>query len=183
MTPEQTRALDRFLADVERRAYIMAHVATKSREDALDLVQDAMLTLVQRYHSRSEHEWGPLFYRVLQNKIRDWRRRTAVRNRWRGFLTRWRNDENDETDPIQQVEDKGGIGPEKQHLIDQTTEALMTALHLLPPRQQQVFLLRAWEGMSVARTAFVMQCSEGSVKTHYSRAIHALRTELREYWQ
>ncbi|HHB75771.1 MAG TPA: RNA polymerase sigma factor [Desulfobulbus sp.] len=151
--------------------------------NALDLVQDAMLNLVQPYHSRPEHEWGPLFYRVLQNKIRDWRRKTAVRNRWHGFLTYWRNDDNEETDPIQQVEDITGVSPEKKHLINSTTKALMTALHRLPPRQQQAFLLRAWEGMSVTQTAFAMQCSEGSVKTHYSRAIHALRTELREYWQ
>jgi len=103
-TLDQTQALDRFLAAVERRAFRMACVATRSEDDALDLVQEAMLKLVQHYSDRDETQWGPLFQRILQSKIRDWYRRTTVRNRWRTWL-RWGADESRETDPLDAVPD------------------------------------------------------------------------------
>lgn len=177
---EQSRqALDRFLAGVERRAYRMAEIATGNREDALDIVQDAMLKLAQSYGRRSEAEWGPLFHRILQSRIRDWYRRSRVRNRWRVWLG-----SSDERggDPIQELADPAGVDPAHRVAMQDATGALEAALRALPLRQQQAFLLRVWEGLDVAETARVMGCSSGSVKSHFSRAVHALRARLGEHW-
>ncbi len=94
------RDMDAFLKGVERRAYVMAEMATRNPDDALDLVQDAMLAFVRRYAGKPQGEWAPLFHRVLQNRIRDWARRRKVRSRWTAWLQR--NDE-DDNDPIQQA--------------------------------------------------------------------------------
>jgi len=176
----QSESLDRFLAGVERRAFQMARIATRDVEEALDLVQDAMFKLVQRYRGRKESEWGPLFYRILQHRIYDWQRRKWVRDRWRTWFTGKQEEEADET-PIEafpdfSIQDAGERLDEKRALSN-----LELALHELPLRQRQAFLLRAWEGYSVAETALSMGCSGGSVKTHYSRAIRALRHRLEEH--
>jgi RNA polymerase sigma-70 factor (ECF subfamily) len=170
--------LDRFLAGIERRAFRMAYLATGNREDALDLVQDAMLKLVQRYASRDEQEWGPLFHQILQSRIRDGYRRNLVRNRWRVWFG---SDTPDEPDPIQDLADTSGAGPMERMAEAHATTAVETALRRLPLRQQQVFLLRVWEGLDVAATAKAMGCSTGSVKTHYSRAVHSLRVSLEDH--
>ena len=167
-------ALDRFLAGVERRAFRMAQIATGNREEALDIVQDAMLQLAHRYGRREEQEWGALFQRILQNRIRDWYRRSQVRSRVLGWFGAGREDD----DPIAELPDERTPGPEREHANERLREALDAALHALPLRQQQAFLLRAWEGLDVAQTASAMGVSEGSVKTHYSRAVHALRGRL-----
>jgi RNA polymerase sigma-70 factor (ECF subfamily) len=181
-TLEDRRALDRFLASVERRAFRMAQIATGYDEDAHDLVQDAMLKLVERYAGRDETEWGPLFHRILQSKIRDWYRRTKVRHRWRVWFGRDQQDAQDDEDPIDSLADLAAPSAEHQLKTKQAAMALEKALHSLPYRQQQAFLLRAWEELDVAQTAAAMGCSEGSVKTHYFRAVHALRTRLGEHW-
>ncbi|MGH7207208.1 MAG: RNA polymerase sigma factor [Nitrospiraceae bacterium] len=172
--------MDRFLAGVERHAFRIAQIATGDPDDALDLVQEAMLKLVQRYASRDESEWGPLFHRILQSRIRDWYRRTRVRNRWR----RWFGGASEEEpeDPIEAVPDTGQPDPSTQVAHRRAAVALDEALRELPLRQQQAFLLRAWEGLDVAETARAMSCSEGSVKTHYSRALHTLRERLKDHW-
>ncbi len=170
--------MDRFLRGVERRAYRMAQIATGNREDALEIVQDAMLKLVQRYASRREHEWGPLFHRILQSRIQDWYRRTRVRQRWLGWLG---GREEEDEDPIQCARDPNGSGPMEHLEGEQLAESLERALNRLPLRQQQTFLLRAWEGFDVAETASVMGLSVGSVKTHYSRALQNLRDHLEEH--
>ncbi len=177
-TLEETRALDRFLAGVERRAFRMAQIATGHDEEALDLVQEAMLKLVERYGTRDEEEWGPLFHRILQSKIRDWYRRTKVRSRWRLWLGR--NEDGD--DPLDAIADTTTPTADHQLKTKEAAAALDAALRTLPLRQQQAFLLRAWEELDVAQTAAAMGCSEGSVKTHYFRAIHALRTRLGNHW-
>jgi len=162
----------------------MAELATGNREDALDLVQDAMLGLVKSYLHRDEQEWGPLFYRILQNRIRDRYRRNRVRERfctWLGFGAASGEDEA-VADPLQNVADTRQPDAVDTLLQADAIEHLQVALRLLPLRQQQAFLLRAWEGMDTAATAFAMGCSEGSVKTHYSRAIHRLREMLEEHW-
>ena len=176
---EPTQALDRFLAGVERRAFVKARIATGNADDAHDIVQDAMLTLVRSYASRREQEWGPLFHTILQSRITDWHRRNKVRNRLRVWFGK--RDEDDEDDPLQNIADGRSPDPLSQMKDKQAMAALETAIHKLPARQQQAFLLRVWDGLDVAQTARAMKCSEGSVKTHYSRAVHALREQLEEH--
>lgn len=182
-TLDNPQAMDRFLASVERRAYRMAWIATQHREDALDIVQDAMLRLVKGYADRPEPEWGPLFQRTLQNAIRDNYRRTAVRNRWRQWLGRGKptEDEAAEDDPLETRVASHAPGPDGELASRQAITVLESALQALPLRQQQTFLLRQWEGLSVAETAAAMGISDGSVKTHYSRAVQALRDKLEEH--
>ncbi|MDP1707519.1 MAG: RNA polymerase sigma factor [Gammaproteobacteria bacterium] len=176
-TLDTHQALDRFLANIERRAFRMAQLATGNAEDALDLVQEAMLNLAQQYGDRNEQEWGPLFHRILQSRIRDWYRRSKVRNRWRV----WLGIEEGEEDPLDKLAHPDAIGPAEQVAGERARGALDQALQKLPMRQQQAFLLRTWEGYNIAETAHVMGCSAGSVKTHYSRAVHTLRILLEDY--
>lgn len=178
---DQTQALDRFLVGIERRAFRMAHIATGNEDEALDLVQDAMLKLVQQYGDRTEGEWGPLFHCILQSRIRDWYRRTRVRNRLREFFGGPQNDEEGE-DPLEQVPDVAAVAPDEDLKRKRACAALDVALRALPLRQQQAFLLRVWEELDVAQTAQAMGCSEGSVKTHLFRAVQVLRKRLGEHW-
>jgi RNA polymerase sigma-70 factor, ECF subfamily len=170
--------LNAFLAQVERRAYRMALIATRQRDDALDIVQDAMFTLVRSYAHKPEAEWAPLLYRVLQTRIVDWSRRRKVRNLWQRVLGAH---DQDREDPLALVPDSVHATPD--HRVEQSAamDALERALATLPLRQHQAFLLRVWEGLDTAQTAQAMGCSEGSVKTHYSRAVHALRDLLEEH--
>ena len=157
----------------------MAEIATGNRDDALDIVQEAMLKLAQRYGSRPEAEWAPLFHRILQSRIRDWQRRTRVRSRWRVWLSS--EGQGDGAAAIENCEDRNAVEPSRQLTSERAGEALEAALAALPLRQQQAFLLRAWEGLDVAATAKAMSCSPGSVKSHYSRAVHALRERLGDF--
>jgi len=172
------RALDQFLKTVERRALRMAELATASRDEALDLVQDAMFGFTRHYADKAQSEWTPLFYRVLDNRLNDWHRRRQVRSRWIGVFSR---DADDEEDQIAQAPDAADPGPLLRLAGSQAAIALDRALTALPHRQRQAFLLRVWEGLDVAATAAVMCCSEGSVKTHLSRALSALRRALEEH--
>ena len=176
---DKHQALERFLASVEKRAFRIAQIATSNSDEAFDIVQDAMYKLVEKYSGKNEQEWSPLFHRILQSRIRDWYRRNTVRNRFRSWLS---SSKDDNEDPIQTVEDMAGRSPEMQLQSGRSMEALETALQHLPLRQQQAFILRAWEGLNVRETASAMSCAEGSVKTHYSRAIHSLRETLGEHW-
>ncbi len=180
-TLNPTQALDRFLATVERRALRMAQMATGNNDEALDLVQDAMFKLVQRYADRDGSEWGPLFQCILQSRIRDWYRRTRVRNRWREWFGKPRDDESDGEGPLETAIDPLAT-PDEELKRKRAGAALEAALRTLPLRQQQAFLLRAWEELDVAQTAAAMKCSEGSVKTHFFRAVRALRKQLGEHW-
>jgi RNA polymerase sigma-70 factor (ECF subfamily) len=182
---DQDRALERFLASVEKQAYQMAVIAVRGQDDALDLVQEAMLGLVNHYSGRTEEEWRPLFFRILQSRIRDWYRRDQVRRRWRGWLDRWRDadaDADDDGDPFEEVAAPELYNPARQMESGAALAALIEALQRLPLRQQQTFLLRAWQGLSVEETALAMRCGGGSVKTHYSRAVHSLREMLEGHW-
>lgn len=173
------RALEEFLAGIERRALRIAEIATQNREEALDLVQDSMLKLAQRYGQRPAEEWPPLFHRILQSRIRDWYRRQKVMLRWRAWLRG--PGEREHTEMLQEFPDPYPSGPAQRLANDEFAAALERALAALPLRQQQAFLLRVWEGLDVAQTAQAMGCSEGSVKTHFSRAVHALRSKLEEH--
>jgi RNA polymerase sigma-70 factor, ECF subfamily len=182
-TQQSTRALEGFLASVEAKAFRIAQIALRHEDDALDAVQDAMLRLVRSYSSRPPEEWRPLFYRILENCVRDMQRRRSVRGRVLTWYHRAFGDDavEGESDPLEQVSDPGPI-PSAQAQTDETMQALEAALAGLPARQRQAFLLRCLEGLDVAATAKAMGCSEGSVKTHYFRALQTLRAQLAEYW-
>lgn len=156
----------------------MAQLATGNRDEAFDIVQDAMFALARRYAERAPDEWGPLFQRILQSRIRDNYRRARVRNRWRV----WFHSDEDSDDPLAAQPDPHARRAEELLGNERAGAALEAALRALPLRQQQVFLLRSWEGMDVAATAAAMGCSQGSVKTHYSRALQRLRALLEDHW-
>ncbi len=175
----QEQQLNRFLAEVERRALRIAEIAVRDRDEALDLVQDAMIKLARKYGDRSSAEWAPLFYRILQNGVRDWHRRQAVRNRvmvWFG-----RGTQDDDFDAVAAAPDPAGRTPDEELANREAMASLEDAVHGLPARQREAFMLRTFEGLDVAGTARAMGCSEGSVKTHYFRAIHSLREALGEH--
>ncbi len=158
----------------------MAYIATAKHEDALDIVQDAMFTLAKRYADKSEDEWPALFHRIVQNKIRDRYRRQQVRQR----IFFWQRNAQDAQQPTGEEQLEQGVDHEQPADVLQNAElsaAIEQALGELPVRQQQTFLLRAWQGLSVSETADAMQISEGSVKTHYSRALAALKQQLQSY--
>ena len=173
--------LDRFLAEVERPAFRIAQMALRDRDEALDVVQDAMLHLAQSYGARPDGEWRPLFYRILYNGIRDRQRRRAVRSRLFGLLPGSGNRDEDEGDPLERI---AGDSPDpaRQLMNDEAMARLELALAALPARQQEAFALRCLQGMDVAETAAAMGCSEGSVKTHYFRALQSLRAALGEVY-
>jgi len=177
----RTRALNQFLAGVELKAFKIAQAALRHEDDALDAVQDAMLQLARAYADRPAPEWKPLFYRILENRIRDLQRRRTVRGRVIAWLPLRGAEDDEDPDPIAEAP-----SPEPQPLrrleIEEAMGALEKALAGLPRRQQQAFLLRSLEGMDVAETAAAMGCSEGSVKTHYFRAVQALRAQLGEFY-
>ena len=179
---EQSRELDRFLAEIERRAFRMAQVALRDPDDAMDAVQDAMLKLARNYAARPSAEWRPLFYRILENAIRDLQRRRSVRKRFMVWLPGPKEDpDNEAQDPMETVADGGTPVPERL-MQDEAMQKLESSLRALPARQREAFTLRNFEGLDVAETASAMGCSEGSVKTHYSRAVHTLRAQLGEVW-
>jgi RNA polymerase sigma-70 factor (ECF subfamily) len=170
-------SLPAFLAGIERRAFRHAEIALKHREDALDAVQDAMLKLVQRYADKPAIEWSPLFWSVLRSRITDIRRRRRVRS----VLVAWMGSSNDDDDgPVWEPADPAP-GPARIHSDRESYRALSAALHALPRRQREAYQLRVLEGLDVADTARAMGCSEGSVKTHTSRAMEALRRQLEDW--
>jgi RNA polymerase sigma-70 factor (ECF subfamily) len=174
-----SRALDQFLVSVEKRAFKIAQMGLRNDDDALDAVQDSMMKLVQSYASRPVEEWRPLFYRILANRIRDMQRRRTVRGRIMAWLPLRESEDDEEFDPIAAAP-SAAPGPLKRLELDEAIGVLETAVADLPPRQQQAFLLRNLEGLDVAETASAMGCSEGSVKTHYFRALESLRARLGE---
>jgi RNA polymerase sigma-70 factor (ECF subfamily) len=178
-TLDQGHELEAFLRDVEKRALRIAAMMIRDADEALDIVQDAMIRLTVRYRSRPSEEWRPLFYRILKNRIRDWHRRRAVRNRVLSFFG---GQDDDETDPLAAVPGPSEDNPLERLEADESLAALGKALEQLPARQREAFMLRTFEGLDVAETALAMECSEGSVKTHHSRAVHRLRELLGEQW-
>jgi RNA polymerase sigma-70 factor (ECF subfamily) len=174
-----TRALDQFLSSVEKRAFKIAQLGLRNDDDALDAVQDSMMKLVQSYASRSVEEWRPLFYRILANRIRDMQRRRTVRGRIMSWLPARDAEDDEEFDPIAQAPSHDP-GPAKRLELDEAIGVLEIAVAELPRRQQEAFLLRNLEGLDVSETASAMGCSEGSVKTHYFRALENLRARLGE---
>lgn len=179
---DQTRELGEFLKDVERRAFRIAEIALRNPDDAMDVVQEAMIQLARSYGERPSEEWRPLFHRILQNRIHDWQRRRRTRSKVIAWWTGGTREDDDETpDPIENAPSTEAA-PSTRLENDEAMAALEEALRALPKRQQQAFVLRNLEGLDVAATAEAMSCSEGSVKTHYFRALKALREHLGEHW-
>lgn len=153
-------------------------------EAALDIVQDAMLKLAENYADRPPSELPPLFQRILQNGIRDHFRRGKVRSAWTSLWSALGlTGEDGDADPLETiaVEEQGSVpaSPADQLEQSQVMAVIEEAVRGLPERQRQAFLLRYWEDLDVSETAKAMGCSEGSVKTHCSRATHALAKLLR----
>lgn len=176
---DSERALERFLAGVERRAFRIAKLALRDHAEAEDAVQDAMIRLVRNYAGHPPEQWRPLFYRILQNRITDSQRRQKVR---RAVMAWWPGREMDEEapDPVESAVDPDG-GPDAALEGEELLARIEGALAKLSGRQREAFLLRNFEGMDVAQTAVAMGCSEGSVKTHYFRALQALQEVLGEW--
>lgn len=175
--------LSDFLAAVERRAFKQAAFAVRDDHAALDIVQDAMLKLADNYAERPATEYPMLFQRILQNTMRDYWRRQKVRNLWTTLLSSFGGQDDDERDPMEMLgaEADHQDEPSAQLERSQTIAIIEQALQKLPGRQREAFILRYWEDMDVAETAAAMHCSEGSVKTHCSRAVRALALTLEKH--
>jgi RNA polymerase sigma-70 factor (ECF subfamily) len=170
---------------VERRAFKQAMFAVRDEDAALDIVQDAMLKLTEKYASKPTAELPMLFQRILQNTIHDHFRRQKVRSTWTTLLSAFgqKDDKDDEFDLLETLAAKpdatAPAEPARQYEQSQIVAIIEQALTRLPPRQREAFLLRYWEELDVAEAAAAMGCSEGSVKTHCSRAVHALAETLK----
>ena len=176
-----------FLASVERKAFKQAVYAVRDDEAALDIVQDAMMKLAERYADKPPAELAPLFQRILQNVIHDHFRRQKVRNLWTTLLSALQPPDDDggggDGDPLESLH-PGIDGREARSAADevegnQVLAIIEAEIYRLPNRQREAFIMRYWQDMDVAETAEAMGCSEGSVKTHCSRATHALANALR----
>jgi RNA polymerase sigma-70 factor (ECF subfamily) len=158
--------------------------AVRDEEAALDIVQDAMLRLSEKYGDRPAAELPLLFHRIVQNAVRDWFRRQKVRSLWTTLLSSLSGGgEDDDRDPLETLEAADGsnrqASPAEELEQAQVLEIIEQELARLPGRQREAFIMRYWEELDVAETAKAMGCSEGSVKTHCSRAAHALATALK----
>ena len=181
----QASAFDAFLAPVERRAFLHARFALRNDQSALDVVQDAMMRLVERYADRPSDEWPMLFQRILQNAIRDQFRRQKVRDTWTALVSNLMprhvsEDEEGSESFLDRIADADAHGGSAEDAADRSEQLsrIGAAIDALPARQREAFLLRYWEGHDIVETAELMGCSEGSVKTHCSRASQALARAL-----
>jgi len=174
--------LSDFLSGVERRAYKQALFAVRDENAAQDIVQDAMMKLAEKYGTRPAEELPLLFQRILQNTIRDYYRRQKVRSMWTTLLSSFTSDDEEDADPLETLpaDSESALGSPHGDLEQaQVLAAIEKEIEKLPARQREAFLLRYWEDMDIAETAAAMGCSEGSVKTHCSRATHTLAAALK----
>ena len=181
--PSPAEELDDFLRSVERRAFKRTVYAVRDEDAALDIVQDAMIRLSQSYADRPSTEWPMLFQRILSNATLDWFRRQKVRNAVFmniGDIESSVGDEDGDFDLLEalQVEETGTEGADDTASRAETLVQIEEEIQKLPARQREAFLLRYWEELDVSETAAAMGCSEGSVKTHCSRAVQALSKAL-----
>lgn len=172
-----------FLASVERRAFRQAQFALRDEDAALDVLQEAMLKLADKYSHKPVEEFPMLFQRILQNAVRDHMRRSKVRNFWVSLLSGFSNADGEEIDPLETMasEDEGMLPDNPQERMEQSQllAVIEKEIERLPARQREAFLMRYWEELDIAETAAAMGCSEGSVKTHCSRATSTLAEALK----
>lgn len=176
------KELSDFLEAVERRAFKQTVYAVRDEHASLDIVQDAMMKLVDKYGNNPAEEFPMLFQRILQNTMRDFWRRQKVRNLWTTLLSSFgHNEDGEDRDPLETI-DVGDDADEPSVQLErgQTIKLIENALEKLPARQREAFVLRYWEDLDVNETASVMGCSGGSVKTHCSRAVRALASALKK---
>ena len=188
VSPEHALAtrkeLSDFLASVERRAFKQCVYAVHEDEAALDIVQDSMMKLAEKYADRPPAELPLLFQRILQNGVRDHFRRGKVRSTWTTLLSNLgMGGDDDDADPLETMDVDAHTNvpasPADRLEQSQVMAAIEEAIGTLPGRQREAFMLRYWEELDVSETAKAMGCSEGSVKTHCSRATHALAKILK----
>ena len=178
---DNSQAMGKFFSTIEKRAFRRAQIATGNVDDALDIVQDAMVSLIHKYTNKQAQDWELLFHKILSNRIMDWHRRARIRKRFGAWLTP--SDKTDNQDSTKEMEepefeDIDMPSPEAQVQTGQSMTILEEALQELPLKQQQVFLLRAWEGLSEKETSEAMSCSVGTIKSHYARARTFLKNKL-----
>ncbi|MES2830870.1 MAG: RNA polymerase sigma factor [Pseudomonadota bacterium] len=179
------KELSDFLENVERRAFKQAVYAVRKDESALDIVQDAMIKLADKYGDKPAAELPMLFQRILQNTIHDYFRREKVRNTWISLFSSLGigRDNSEDFDVLESYEAEEGSQASESSADkverDQILAVIDQEVQKLPTRQREAFLMRYWQDMDVAETAAAMGCSEGSVKTHCSRATHSLASALR----
>jgi RNA polymerase sigma-70 factor (ECF subfamily) len=178
--------LSDFLAQIERRAFKQTAYAVRDEHAALDIVQDAMMKLSEKYSAKPANEFPMLFQRILQNTMRDFWRRQKVRNIWTSLLSSFSviGEDGEESDPLEVISSaktKARDDPSSQLEQRQTMALIEDALTKLPNRQREAFVMRYWEDMDVAETALAMGCSQGSVKTHCSRAVRAMAASLEKH--
>ena len=177
--------LSDFLSGIEQRAFKQAVYAVRDDDAALDIVQDAMIKLAEKYGDRPANELPLVFTRILQNRIHDWFRRQKVRNTRVTLFSNMgkKSDENDDFDPLESLSapDDSEIHQDGEHKLEQSQllQALESEIAKLPVRQREAFLMRYWDELSITETAKAMSCSEGSVKTHCSRATQTLAKALK----
>jgi RNA polymerase sigma-70 factor (ECF subfamily) len=176
--------LSQFLEGIERRAFKQAFYAVRDEDSAQDVVQDAMIKLAERYGDKPAAELPMLFQRILQNTVNDFFRRQKVRTTWTTlFSSMTGGDDNEDFDFLESLEAEQG-STQAESAADKVERAqILAAIELeiqkLPARQREAFVMRYWEDMDVAETAAAMGCTQGSVKTHCSRATHTLAHALR----
>ncbi|XID76022.1 RNA polymerase sigma factor [Alkanindiges sp. WGS2144] len=180
-TASTEQRLRAFIQQVNGRALMMMEAATGQHDVARDLVQDSFIALHQNYAKRPGTEWTPLFYTILNNRLMDWRRQEIRKQKRFTWLKPVVLDDDHELDASLLIEDTQNINPADFLSREFTLQEIQKAIARLPMRQQQAFMLRAWENLDTKTTAGIMQCSEGSVKTHYHRAIQALRIHLSQF--
>ncbi len=180
------KELASFLENVERRAFKHALYAVRNDESALDIVQEAMIKLAEKYGDKPAEELPMLFQRILQTTILDFFRREKVRNNWVSLFSNLLPNNNQDDDNFDLLESYAAEeGTEQAESVadklerEQVLNIIDEEIKKLPTRQREAFLMRYWEDMDVAETAAAMGCSEGSVKTHCSRATHALAASLK----
>ena len=176
--------LSDFLKSVEKRSFKRALYHVRNEESALDIVQDSMMKLAESYGDKPVSELPMLFQRILSNCMLDWFRRNKVRNALFSNLGDFDTPGEDGDFDLLDVLSDQALTPRTESAQDttqraQTLRGIETAIQMLPLRQREAFMMRYWEEMDVTETAAAMGCTEGSVKTHCSRAIQALARALR----